>query len=329
MKTVPVLFMLLIFTSCGRLLIEWPEGPVSSLPEAPSVISVSRLFGPIRFPVASFTASADNSMVNIIRRGSLVYLVSTALTNSGGFTISLNVDGTSYKRQLIMQMSGSDADRDGYPDAAELGRLADNFRDWFCMIAESQFYAPSDSWYDVHKDCAGLLEFCYREALKRHDSAWARAYRFLPDYSYSDSRPFYYPAVPFIENRIFRVTPGVFSMDTVTRDFAGAAGGTALRDHSMRLIGRDLAEARKGDMIFFFHGDNLAMPSHGMIYMGRPAGGTVSDAYFLYHTGPDGNARGFMKKVRAAELMAHPDTSWRPVPENTAFTGVYRWKILD
>ena len=35
-----------------------------------------------------------------------------------------------------------------------------------------QFYRISDQWNGEQRDCAGLVRFAWREALRRHDRAW-------------------------------------------------------------------------------------------------------------------------------------------------------------
>ena len=67
-----------------------------------------------------------------------------------------------------------DSDNDGIPDAAELQSYSDreNFRRWFTLIAEGQFYRLSSDWNAEQRDCAGLVRFAWREALRRHDRLW-------------------------------------------------------------------------------------------------------------------------------------------------------------
>ncbi|MCA1606970.1 MAG: DUF1175 domain-containing protein, partial [Acidobacteria bacterium] len=67
-----------------------------------------------------------------------------------------------------------DSDNDGIPDAAELQSFMDreNFRKWFTLIAEGQFYNLSAHWNAEQRDCAGLVRFAWREALRRHDRLW-------------------------------------------------------------------------------------------------------------------------------------------------------------
>ena len=68
----------------------------------------------------------------------------------------------------------NDSDHDGIPEGAELYAYADreNFRRWFTTIAEMQFYRLSDEWNAEQRDCAGLVRFSWREALRAHDRLW-------------------------------------------------------------------------------------------------------------------------------------------------------------
>src|SRR5204862_4284440 len=68
----------------------------------------------------------------------------------------------------------ADSDNDGIPDVLELRTFQDrdNFRRWFTAIAETQFYQISDQWKEEQRDCAGLVRFAMREALRKHDRPW-------------------------------------------------------------------------------------------------------------------------------------------------------------
>jgi hypothetical protein len=48
----------------------------------------------------------------------------------------------------------------------------------------------------------------------------------------------------------------------------------------------------------------------------------------VYHTGPVGNEPGEMRRMRLADLLAHPSPRWRPLTGNSNFLGVFRWNIL-
>ena len=71
------------------------------------------------------------------------------------------------------------------------------------------------------------------------------------------------------------------------------------------------------------------MPFHAMIYVGKSYFGEGTDSdWLVYHTGPRDAHAGEMRRVTVTELLQHPEFSWRPLPQNPAFLGVYRWNIL-
>src|ERR1017187_5483249 len=63
---------------------------------------------------------------------------------------------------------------DGTPDFMRLSDPADQaaFRRWFTLIAEYQAVRPKAEVPAEITDCASLLRYAYREALKRHDENW-------------------------------------------------------------------------------------------------------------------------------------------------------------
>ncbi len=70
------------------------------------------------------------------------------------------------------------------------------------------------------------------------------------------------------------------------------------------------------------------MPFHAMIYLGHSQVEPGSEQFVVYHTGPNGDSKGIMKRLSVAELLNYPDARWRPIASNPAFLGVYRWNIL-
>ncbi|MBE7542651.1 MAG: DUF1175 family protein [Solibacteraceae bacterium] len=125
----------------------------------------------------------------------------------------------------------TDSYGDGFPDFLRLRERADQeaFRGWTVWLAESVFVSFPDLPSDV-VDCAALLRFCYREALRRHDAEWARAVglRALPPLG--DVREARYPA-PRLRDRIFRVRGGPFREADLEN---GAFRAFADAEHLMR-----------------------------------------------------------------------------------------------
>ena len=65
-----------------------------------------------------------------------------------------------------------------------------------------------------------------------------------------------------------------------------------------------------------------------MIYLGSSRLRPDGNRYVLYHTGPEGDDPGEIKRLTVEELMQFPQPEWRPAPSNPAFLGVARWNIL-
>ena len=92
-------------------------------------------------------------------------------------------------------------------------------------------------------------------------------------------------------------------------------------------LGRDLARARPGDLLFFRQADGHTT-YHAMIFLGASQIEHGPEQFLVYHTGPQGKDAGEIRRLTVAELMNFPDARWRPVASNPAFLGVYRWNIL-
>jgi uncharacterized protein YfaT (DUF1175 family) len=229
-------------------------------------------------------------------------------------------------------LSTHDLDADGFPDACELQDEADrrNFRRWFISIAESQLFKKDPAWRKDDHDCAGLIRFAYREALKQHDTSWLRSRPFLVDAAIADVRKYNYPGVPLLETKIFRTRDGEFSAANLSdTTFAVTALVAKLRSYNTVFLEKSLDNVQPGDLLFFLNTGDVQMPQHSMIYLGDRRRPPSFDDYVIYHTGPRDDDAGVLKKVRLADLLKHPDARWHPVPENRYFLGYYRWKILD
>jgi uncharacterized protein len=222
-----------------------------------------------------------------------------------------------------------DAIGDGTPDFLRLHDPADRqaFRRWFTLLAESQYYRGKNAAPEI-VDCAALLRFAYREALREHDAAWAQAMALPAPTASGDIRQYQYPYTP-VGADIFRVRSGGFAAGDL-RDgaFAEFADAEALWRHNTFSVGRSLNRARPGDLLFFRQDGASHMPFHAMIFLGRSQIDPGSEQFVVYHTGPTGNVKGEIKRLSLAELVNYPDPRWRPIPSNPAFLGVYRWNIL-
>jgi uncharacterized protein YfaT (DUF1175 family) len=236
---------------------------------------------------------------------------------------------------LRLAADAADTDSDGFPDAAELSTEEDReaFRRWFAAIAAAQYYRPDDAWAAVHRDCAGLLRFAYKEALKAHDSAWRARRGYLPDASMPDVKKYRYPNVPVLGERLFRVAAGRYTGQT---DVAAAFSPTATAKWLLAENVVPIPEARAGvgDLLFFEDPEAPGMAFHSMVYLADLEAVPGERDWVVYHTGPDHRSDGqvlpgTVRKVRLSQLLEHPDEKWRPRADNPHFLGFYRWKIAD
>lgn len=226
----------------------------------------------------------------------------------------------------------ADSDNDGLPNSAELTTFGDreNFRRWFTALAEMQFYEMSSEWNDSQRDCAGLVRFAWREALRRHDRKWlqkmGRGYEIVgPDVvAYDlDGGP--------LGEKLFRTDIGTYQQtDVAAGRFSEFADARTLKNFNTVFIGRDRRRAEPGDLLFFHQPWVQKFPYHVMIFLGhsRIADHEPAD-WVVYHTGASATDAGEVKKVQLSVLDKHPNERWRPIETNPNFIGFYRLKILQ
>jgi uncharacterized protein YfaT (DUF1175 family) len=198
-------------------------------------------------------------------------------------------------------------------------RLADEsdraaFRSWFVLLADAQFYKPSP---DV-VDCAALVRYAVREALREHSPEWQRRAA-LPVAT----------CTPDVRTRP-RGSDGHLPLFRISADAAQCgefADARTLVALNTRRLGRDAGAARPGDLMYFRQPDQR-QPDHVMIFVGRSLFESMGDDWVVYHTGPTDRDAGELRKVRLADLQRHPSPRWRPLAANPNFVGVFRWMFL-
>jgi uncharacterized protein len=262
---------------------------------------------------------------------------------SGGAAVGKTADGTPQK---VVARTNSinpdsvrssetplvDSDNDGIPDAAELRTFQDreSFRRWFTAIAELQFYQLSEQWNVDQRDCAGLVRFAMREALRRHDRPWFQ--KMGPSYETvaPDVAGFDLDHNPLGE-KIFRTDFGSFhESDLRNGRFSEFADGRALKNFNAAFVSRDRREAQPGDLLFYYQPWVQKFPYHVMIFLGGPrVVPNGAQDWVVYHTGSSPTDQGTVKKVELSVLDHHPDPRWRPVESNRNFLGFYRLKIVE
>src|SRR6266498_1006887 len=241
------------------------------------------------------------------------------------------IDTTSARVDSTTEAGLVDSDNDGVPDVAELRSFQDrdSFRRWFTAIAETQFYQLSDQWNAEQRDCAGLVRFAVREALRRHDRAWFQKMGKGYETVAPDVAGFDLDQNPLGE-KIFRTDFGSFhESDLRNGRFSEFADARTLKYFNTVFVSRDRREAQPGDLLFFYQPWVQKFPYHVMVLLGSPriAPNGVQD-WVVYHTGSSPTDEGTVKKAELSVLDHHPNKRWRPTESNSNFLGFYRLKIL-
>ena len=198
-------------------------------------------------------------------------------------------------------------------------RLADAsdraaFRAWFTLLADLQFERPAPEV----GDCAALVRFAYREALRPHTVDWVRRLALPRAPEFADVRGGPRPGPRGWPLFLVRREPATFA------EFADARTIIAL---NARPVGRDARRAQPGDLLYFRQ-PGQRQPDHVMVFIGQSQLEATETDWIVYHSGPDMHEPGEVRKVRLADLERHPAPRWRPVAGNDRFVGVFRLALL-
>jgi uncharacterized protein YfaT (DUF1175 family) len=279
-------------------------------------------------PRASWRIATGSSLIGLGTPTASDTVVRAGVT-PGDIVLVANASGFSPARiHLRLELDPTDQFGDGTPDFLRLQDEDDQvaFRRWFAFLAESVYFEKEQDRPPDVNDCAALIRFAYREALRRHDGPWANQWHlpWLPNTA--SVRKYDYPHTA-LGAGLFRTQPGAFAPENATDGaFAQFADAESLRLYNTHFVSRDLHAARQGDLLFFRQAGHR-MPFHTMIFLGSSYFGDGAD-WLIYHTGPSEAHAGEMRRVTVNELRQHPEARWRPLPQNPAFLGVYRWNIL-
>ena len=230
---------------------------------------------------------------------------------------------------LITTPDFTDSAEDGTPDFLRLDDPDDqqSFRRWFTFLAEAQYFEAPERRPAEIADCAALIRYAYREALRDHDGNWATGAHLPVVRGIPSVAKYQYPYTPLGAD-LFRVKPGGFQpADLPAGAFAQFADAKTLDLRATYFVTRDLDRAQPGDLLFYRQASDH-MPFHSMIYIGASQIAKDAGRYLVYHTGPDAGGPGEIRRPTLDELRHFPDPDWRPLPDNPRFLGVFRWNIL-
>jgi len=282
-------------------------------------------------PVIAFDGRSAGAVIDHVERIDEVWRARVRAGVVPG-AITLRVNSPGYRpgtAQITTELDPHDSAGDGTPDFLRLDDPQDEkaFRDWFVWLAEAQYFLPASSRKHEIDDCAALIRFAYREALRAHNNAWIDSIG-LPEYpAYDSPEKFRYPETPLAAS-LFRVRSGPFrAEDLDSGAFLQFADAETLWRFNTHLVSRDISRALPGDLLFFRR-QSTPVTYHSMIYIGESKVRPDGHRYLLYHTGPTGADPGEIRRPTVAELKRFPQPEFRPEASNPAFLGVMRWNIL-
>ncbi len=269
-------------------------------------------------------------IAGVTRNGRSVEAIVRAGIEPGAVVVEARGAGYAPARiRFSTRLDAADRFADGTPDFLRLDNESDqqSFRRWFALLAEAQAFRPAHLIPAEINDCAALIRFAYREALREHEGGWASELA-LPSVPAAGSvEKYQYPFTPLGAN-LFRVRPGAFREEDLREgSFAQFADAQTIERWNTHLVSRDIRRARPGDLLFFRQLEQ-DLPFHSMIFLGRSQLEPGTEDWVIYHTGPLDGGKGEIRRVRVRELLQHPSPRWRPAPGNGNFLGVYRWNIL-
>ena len=175
----------------------------------------------------------------------------------------------------------------------------------------------SPQWEEAQQDCAGLVRFAYREAIRIRSPEDGRKIG-IPDALY----------LPTVSDFTRKALPDLSHLWQMGLDREGRPRFGAFAD-ALTLIGfnfrkktRDLTDARDGDLLVFQKALESDEPYHLMIFVQDHTGSLA-----VYHNGAE-REEAQVRVVRITDLLQSPDPVWIPTANNPHFLGVYEWNRL-
>jgi hypothetical protein len=175
----------------------------------------------------------------------------------------------------------------------------------------------SPQWEKAQRDCAGLVRFAYREAIRIRSPEDGRKLG-IPN-------ALYLPIVSDFTREVFSDISHLWQMGLDPEGkprFGAFADAETLIGYNFRKKTRDLSSARNGDLLVFQKALENDEPYHLMIFVKDR-----SRSLAVYHNGAK-REEAQVRVVTIADLLQSPDPVWIPTADNPHFLGVYEWNRL-
>ncbi len=224
-----------------------------------------------------------------------------------------------YRREVEPKIREAQKSSGGYALLSPQDEQA--MRQSVVSLALSQRTRRSPQWEPAQHDCAGLVRFSYREALKARSLGQLRALALPPGVRL--------PAVSEEARRVFPFYPNLWQIggDADNRPaFSAFADAETLLAWNFEARGYDPQLAQPGDILAFRRSAEnfLALDVSGDYHLMLVTEPIHPDgrALVVYH---NGSSPGEVRSVMLRELYSSPDPTWMPVSSNPYYLGVYQW----
>lgn len=224
-----------------------------------------------------------------------------------------------YSHEDVEKNKLEDLNKNSYLDLLELNKDdSKSFTFWFTNIIINIFNGDMKI-PNSYSDCAGLIRYAYKESLKKHDQAWIKNNGYK-GYIFQDVNKYNYPNIPFIGTDIFLIGSNIHSKN----NYSNFASARYLLEFNMNYLGKNSINAKTGDILAFFHPNDIEFPYHLMVFIE-----VNSKKYVIYHTGPISENNPGELRLTKIEDLKFADPTWIADKDNKKFLGFYRFKILS
>ena len=147
----------------------------------------------------------------------------------------------------------ADSASDGTPDFLRLDDALDQqaFRRWFTFLAEVQYFTPAPQRPSEIVDCAALVRYAYREALRAHDGDWSASSHLVLVPAMESVRKYSFPHTQLGSGLVSRTSGAISAFRPPHWSLRAICQCRNPEKLNTFFVTRDLARALPGDLLFF------------------------------------------------------------------------------
>ncbi len=181
-------------------------------------------------------------------------------------------------------------------------------------LALFQARSISSNWAKEQQDCAGLIRFVYKEALKTRTIKQRNELKLPVKLNF--------PSVSNAARNIFPFFPKIWKISA--DQYSAFADAENLITFNFDFISKNINDLKPGDILVFNKNTSSLEPWHLMLYVGKEYNKPLA----IYHNGDKGKYAK-IRIISIIDLLNSPDPQWMPTQNNPFFMGIYKWKSFQ